>query len=109
MFARVLEVTLKIEKKDELIQMVRKEVLPILKKAPGFLDVIPLFPEIAKERAIAITLWTEKRHADKYVKEVFPRVEQMLKPFLAEAITVRPFHVETKLCDHLVEALTTAA
>jgi len=106
MFARVLEVTLKIEKKDELINMVRQEVLPILKKQAGFLDVIPLFPEIVNEKVIAITLWTEKRHAEKYMKEVFPKVEQILKPFLAQPVAVKPYNVETTLCDHLVEALT---
>jgi hypothetical protein len=109
MFARVLEVTLKIEKKDELIKTVRQEVLPILKKQPGFLDVLPLFPEVANEKAIAITLWTEKRHADRYEKEIFPRVEEMLRPFLKQPVNVRPYDVETKLCDHLVEALTAAA
>jgi len=32
MFARVIEFTPKMEKKDELIKTVRQEVLPILKK-----------------------------------------------------------------------------
>jgi quinol monooxygenase YgiN len=109
MFAGMLEVVPKMEKKDEFIRVVRQEVLPILKKQPGFLDMIPLVPEIASERWIAITLWTDKRHAEKYVSEVYPRVEKIVKSFLGIPVAFRTFNVETTLCEHLVEALTTAA
>ena len=109
MFARVVEVATHMEKKDEMINAVRREVFPILKKQPGFVEMLPLFPEIANEKAIWITLWTEKRHAEKYVKEVFPKVEQIVKPFLAAPVTFKMYEVETKLCEHLVEALTATA
>lgn len=109
MFARILEFTPKLEKKDELIKTVRQEILPILKKQPGFLELLPLVPEIASERVIAISLWTEKFEAEKYVREVFPKVEQILKPFLTTPVTFKMYTVETKLCEHLVEALTAAA
>jgi quinol monooxygenase YgiN len=108
MFARILEMTPKLEKKDELIKTIRQEILPILKKQPGFLEVLPFVPEIAKEKMIAITLWTEKREAEKYVNEVFPRVEQILQPFLAVPVKVKAYTVETTLCQHFVEALTVA-
>ncbi len=103
MFARILEITPKLEMKDDLIKTVRQEILPILKKQPGFLELLPFVPEISNERWIAITLWTEKREAEKYVNEMFPKVEQMLKPFLAVPVIVRPYKVETTLCKHLIE------
>jgi quinol monooxygenase YgiN len=106
MFARILEITPKLEKKDELIKTIRQEILPILKEQPGFLEVLPFVPEIAKEKMVAITLWTEKRKAEKYVNEVFPKVEQILQPFLVVPVTVRTYTVETTLCRHFVEALT---
>jgi quinol monooxygenase YgiN len=109
MFARILEITPKLEKKDELIKTIRQEILPILKNQPGFLEFLPFVPEIAKEHMIGITLWTEKREAERYVVEAFPKVEQILKPFLSEPVTVRMYTVETTLCKHFVEALTTAA
>ncbi len=109
MFARILEITPKLEKKDELIKTVRQEILPILKKQPGFLELLPFVPEISNEKWIAITLWTEKREAEKYVDEMFPKVEQILKPFLAIPVAARPYKVETTLCKHLVEMLTAVA
>ena len=106
MFARILEFTPKTEKKEELIKTVRAEVLPILRKQPGFLELIPLKPEIENEKVVAITLWTEKHVAEKYVKEVLPKVEQILKPFVATPLQFRSYTVETTLCHHLVDALT---
>jgi len=111
MFARVTEYTPKLEKKDELIKMVRQEILPILKKQPGFLELLPLVPEITSEKFITIGLWTGKTEAEKFVKEVFPKVEQMLKPFLTTptAYTVKTYAVETTICQHLVDTLMAAA
>lgn len=106
MFARILEIIPKLDKKEELIKVVRKEIVPILKNQPGFLELLPFLPEITEEKVIAITLWTEKYEAEKYVKEVFPKVEQILKPFLAAPFTVKMYKVETTICEHLFEALT---
>jgi hypothetical protein len=109
MFARILEITPKLEKKDELIKTIRQEILPILKAQPGFLEVLPFVPEIATEKMVAITLWTEKREAETYVNEVFPKVEKILQPFLAVPVAVKTYKIETTLCRHFVEALTAVA
>jgi len=109
MFARMIEFTAKVEKKDELIELVRRDILPILKKQPGFLELLPFIPEIVNEKQVSITLWTEKRDADRYVKEVWPKVEQLLKPYLSTPINFRTFTLETTLCENLVEALSHAA
>ncbi|HEV2399028.1 MAG TPA: hypothetical protein VGS27_18930 [Candidatus Sulfotelmatobacter sp.] len=109
MFARIVEIAWKIEKKDELLKMVRQDILPVLRKQPGFLELLPFVPEIATEHMYAVTLWAEKRDAEKYVHDVFPRIEQMLKPFVTIPITVRTYAVETSVCKHLVEALIQAA
>jgi len=109
MFAHILEFTRKFEKKEELIKTVRMEVLPILKKQPGFLELLPFVPEITDEKAIFITLWQEKHEAEKFVKEVYPKVEEIVRPFLTTPITAKKYTVETRLCEHLVEALTSAA
>ncbi|MGA9811772.1 MAG: hypothetical protein WBQ64_03285 [Terriglobales bacterium] len=105
MFARIVEFIPKVEKKDELVKAVRNEVLPILKKQTGFLEVLPFFPETKNEKVIAITLWMEKRDAERYEREVFPKVEEILKPYLTTPITYKPYNVETTLCETFVHAL----
>ena len=105
MYARIVEFVPRYEKKDEFIKTMKNEVLPILKKQVGFLDVLPLFPETKNEKAVHITLWMEKRDAERYAREVFPRVEDILRPFLTTPITWKFYNVETTLCEHFVNAL----
>lgn len=106
MFARIIEFIPKLEKKEELVKVVRNEVLPILKKQTGFLEVLPFFPEIKNEKVITVTLWMEKRDAERYEREVFPKVEEILMPYLTTPITYKLYSLETTLCEHFVQALT---
>jgi heme-degrading monooxygenase HmoA len=106
MFARIVEFIPKLEKKEEFVKVVRNEVLPILNKQPGFLEILPLVPENNTEKMITITLWAEKRDAGRYEREVYPKVEGILKPYLTTPVTFKHYTVETSVCKHFVEALT---
>jgi len=105
MFARINEFVVKPEKKDEYFKTVKNEVLPLLKKQTGFLEVLPFVPETKNEKFINITLWMEKKDAERYERDVFPKVEEILKPHLATPITWKLYTVETTMCKHFVEAL----
>jgi len=105
MFARIVEFVPKFEKKDDLIKTVKNEVIPILKKQPGFLELLPFFPETTNEKVFTVTLWMEKRDAERYERETFPKVENILKPYMTTPITWRLHKVETTLCEHFVETL----
>jgi len=106
MFARIVEFIPKLEEKEEFVKVVRNEVLPILKKQPGFLEILPFFPETKTEKMITITLWAEKRDAERYEREVYPKVEGIVKPYLITPVAFKHYNVETTLCQHFVEALT---
>jgi heme-degrading monooxygenase HmoA len=105
MFARIVEFIPKPEKK-EFVNVLRNEVLPILKKQPGFLEILPFEPETKTEKMITITFWAEKRDAERYEREVYPKVDEILKPYLITPVTFKHYNVETSLCEHFVEALT---
>ena len=105
MFARIVEFVPKLEKKDELMKVMKNEVLPILKKQAGFLEILPFVPEMKNEKMVNVTLWHEKKDAERYEREVFPRVEDIVRPYLATPITWRLYNVETTLCEHFVETL----
>ena len=87
MFARFVEFVPKFEKKEEFIKAVRNEVLPILKKQPGFLELLPFLPETSTEKTITVTLWAEKRDAERYEREAYPKVAEIVKPYLTTPIT----------------------
>ena len=54
---------------------------------------------------IAISLWTTKADAERYEREFYPKVLNILKPFLTTSVNVNYFKLETTLCEHFVEAL----
>jgi len=106
MFARILDFEVKPEKKEEFLKVVKNEVLPILKKQTGFLEILPFSPEkMREEKVITISLWTTKSDADRYEREFYPKAFDILKPFLTTPVNVNYYKLETTLCEHFVEAL----
>jgi hypothetical protein len=67
--------------------------------------MLPFFPEIKNEKAITISLWTEKKDAERYEREWFPKVEEILKPYLTTPIIFKYYMVETTLCEHFEKTL----
>ncbi|MGA9386790.1 MAG: hypothetical protein WBV63_17345 [Candidatus Sulfotelmatobacter sp.] len=106
MFSRILDCEVKLEKKEEFVKIIKNEVLPILKKQTGFLEILPFFPEKMKEeKVITISLWTTKADAERYEREFYPKVLNIVKPFLTTPVNVSYHKLETTLCEHFVEAL----
>ena len=107
MFGRIVEFTPKPEMKDEIVNVLSKEVLPILKKQQGFMEFLLFAPETKTEKWIAVSLWAEKRDVDRWEHEGYPKVEGILKLYLVASAVCNLYKVETSLCKHLVKALTT--
>lgn len=63
MYARILEFVPKLEKREEFIEVINNEVVPMLKKQGGFLNELLLF-QVNSEKALAISLWTETTYAE---------------------------------------------
>ena len=38
---------------------------------------------------MTVTLWTEKRYAERYEHDAFPKVEEILQPYLTTPITFK--------------------
>jgi heme-degrading monooxygenase HmoA len=106
MFARILNFAVKPEKKEEFVKVLRKEVLPILKKQNGFLEILPFVPEnIREEKVCTVSLWTTQLDAERYEREAFPKAHDILKPFLTTPVVVSHYKLETEICERFVEAL----
>ena len=105
MFARIVELTPKPEMKEEIVNVIGKEVLPVLKKQQGFMEFLPFVPETKTKKWIAVSLWAEKRDAERWEREGFPHVEGILKLYLASPGICNYYNVETSLCTHLGETL----
>ena len=105
MFARFLEFVPKMEKKEEFIKVIENEVIPILKRQTGFLEILPFFPEMTTEKALFVSLWTEKQYFERYQKEWFPKIEEIVKPYLTTPMTYKFYTLETKLCEHFEKTM----
>ena len=79
MFARILQFVPKMDKREELIRVIKRDVLPILKKQTGFLEILPFLPEIKNEHVVMVSLWNERKDFERYEREWFPKVEEMLQ------------------------------
>ena len=104
MFARIVELTPKPEMKDEIVNVLRREILPILKEQ--FMEFLPFVPEPKTEKWIAVSLWAENRDVERWECEGYPHVEAILKLYLVALAIRNHYKVETSLCQHFVEALT---
>ncbi len=73
MFARILNFEVKPEKKEDLEKALKNQIVPILKKQNGFLEILPFFPEkMREEKVYAISLWTTER-TPTAMREIFIR------------------------------------
>jgi quinol monooxygenase YgiN len=107
MFARILNFEVKPDKKEEFVKVMKNQVLPILKKQTGFLEILPFSPEKMKEdKWFNISLWTSKQDAERYEREWYPKVFDILKPFLTTPVVTNYHNLETTLCEHFVETMT---
>lgn len=97
MFARFLELTVKPGKKPELIKALKNEILPIVSKCEGFVEMIPLDVEAETTRFYVMSLWHEKHDAEQFRDELFPKVQAIYEPFLTAPIVTRFCHVDEKV------------
>ncbi len=96
MFCRVLEFTPKTNMMDQFRTKMDHDVLPMLRKHPGFVDLLTLAPEHNTEPFITISFWKTREMAEEYHKTFFPKVMEMIKPFLMETTpTITHYTVET--------------
>ena len=93
MFARHVTLQLKPEIVHEFPRLagyLQKEILPLLRKQKGFIEELFLIDPNQTE-AVAISLWEEKEHAEKFNREVYPTVVKLLNKYLAADPVVKEF------------------
>jgi len=107
MFARILAFEINAEDREQLVKAVKDQMLPILKQQVGFLEMLPLFERKERqEKILTISLWTTRHDAERYEKNLFPQVLEILKPFATTKVEVSHANLETSLCDRFVDALS---
>jgi heme-degrading monooxygenase HmoA len=89
MFSRNVSIRLKPNTLKDFTQVFDKEVVPMLRKQPGFRDEIALANENGTH-VTAISLWDSKEQAEVYDKAEYPKVLKALEKFVEGAPQVHP-------------------
>ena len=74
----------------------------MLEKCDGFVDEIALDLDSHPRKFYAISLWRDERDAAKYHKECFPKIYDMLEPFLVAPISVKKGTIDETISKKLV-------
>lgn len=92
MFVRQVTTHYKPGKVDLLNQRLEKDIIPLLKKQEGFRDELSIFDE-EKEEAVAMSFWDTRQDAEKYQRDIYPKVAKKLEDAIEGAPVVRQFEV----------------
>jgi hypothetical protein len=96
MFARRVSMHLKPNSVAELTQKLEKQVIPLLRKQPGFQDEIT-FVGPGATKAFGISLWENKENAETYGRGKYAEVTKMLAGVVEELLTLKPTRSPTQL------------
>lgn len=92
MFARNVTLHLKADKASEFTRMLETDVLPMMRRQPGFKDEITFLATDGDE-AVAISLWDKRENAEAYSRETYPAVLQKLERVLVGTPKVDSYEV----------------
>jgi heme-degrading monooxygenase HmoA len=94
MFTRVVEITTKAGKARELTRTINDKVLALLRTQPGFVDEVTLISDQNPDRVLALSFWSTKEDAEKYNRETFPKVNEIIRGSIEGSPKVQTFDVE---------------
>ena len=95
MFTRTVEITPKSGKARELASTINDKVLPILKKQAGFVDETLLVSETEPNQILALSFWNTQEDAERYQREQYPAIQEMVRHLLEAEPVVRTFNVDS--------------
>ena len=102
MYTRVVELTSKSGKAKELSNTINEKVVPILKKQTGFVDETVLVSDTESTRILGLSFWNSKEDAERYHREQYPKIQEMLKPLIEGELVIRTFDVHTSTTRRIV-------
>lgn len=94
MFTRVVEVTTKPGKARELSRNISDKVLNLLRSESGFVDELTLISTQNPDQVTAISFWKTKEDAERYQRETFSKVQDLIRNQIEGTPQVKTYDVE---------------
>jgi hypothetical protein len=92
MFARKVSVHLKTSGGEEFKQKVENEIIPLLRKQPGFLEELTFLYPSGKE-VHAFSLWETAEDAEAYNRKTYPEVTKILASVVQGTPRVQTYEI----------------
>ncbi len=95
MFARMVEVVAKPGKRAEVISIGLNELMPLIKKQRGFIDLIVMTDDTRADHGTTLSLWASREESERFwMSAEFTAAMNRVTP-LMEHMIFRTFEVET--------------
>ena len=101
MFTRIVEIRCKSGKTAELGRVTSEQAMPILRRHHGFQDEIVLVSNTDPNKVVAMSFWTKREDAEKYQRESFPKILELLRPYCETDPSVSTYEVHTSTAHHI--------
>lgn len=101
MFTRVVEMHCKTGKSNELCSTASEKVMPILRKQQGFQDEIVLVSTEDPDHVVALSFWNKREDAERYHRDQFSQVKDMVRQFCTSDPKVMTYDVNTSTVHHI--------
>jgi heme-degrading monooxygenase HmoA len=108
MFSRIVQCNLRNNRVNDARQAIANEVIPRLRKQPGFIDVIEAL-DTNTGHFVCTSLWRTREDADRYGSTEFPQIAQRLQEFIEGQPTVQTMQVETSTAHNIAKGKQAAA
>jgi heme-degrading monooxygenase HmoA len=94
MFTRIVEMTTKGGKAREVSRTINDRVLSLLKNQPGFVDEMILISDQDPDRLLALSFWKTQQDAERYNRETYPKIIEILSNLIQGSPYVQTFDVD---------------
>ena len=101
MFARTVRIQLKPNSVAEFTRTLEKDIIPLLRKQPGFQDEMAFVVPGGTE-AVSVSLWDQKEHAEAYHRGAYPAVLRTLAKVVEGIPQVHTYEVSNSTFHRLV-------
>jgi len=105
MFARKVSMHLKLNGATEFKQKMESDVIPLLKKQPGFIDEITFLYPSGKE-VHAFSMWQTAEFAEAYNRGAYPEVTKLLSSVVEGPARVQTYEVLNSTIEKSLAAVT---
>jgi len=102
MFARKVSLQLKPNSVTEFTQTIENDIIPLLRKQPGFQDEIAFVVPGGTE-AVSVSVWDQKADAESYAHGTYPQVLQAVANVLEGTPQVDTYEVSNSTFHKIAE------